>query len=224
MAATPLDAADLSALARMGCATVYEAAGREGLVDLPFLQLHSGTTIAGPARTVRCGQGDNLMVHAAIPALEPGEVLVVAMPQPRPVALVGDLLVTQMAARGAAGLVLNGAVRDVATLRAMELPVWAPFVRVRGATRAAVGAVGDPVEIGGTTVATGDVVVADADGVVVVGAARVGEVRRRAAAREEQEQDKRAQFQRGVTSFDLYGLDAAHPALGAPDATDGGDA
>jgi len=217
----PVAPATVAALVRMGAATVYEAAGRTGLIDLPFHQIGPAGAVAGPARTVACGQGDNLMVHAAIPALREGEVLVVAMPDPQPVALVGDLLVTQMLARGAAGLVLNGAVRDVAALRQLGLPIWTSFVRVRGAERQVVGRVGGPVDIGGATVTTGDIVVADADGVVVVDATRVGQVLEAAEDRERGEHDKRAQFEEGVMSFELYRLAERWPELRGPATTSG---
>lgn len=208
-----VDAATLGALSRLGTATVYEACGRDGLIDLPLRSVVPGAAVAGPARTVSCPQGDNLTVHAAIPWLHAGEVLVIAMPEPEPVALAGDLLVTQMIAHGAAGVVLNGAVRDSAALRQLGLPIWAPFVRVRGAQRRAGGTIGDPIEIGGATVRNGDVIVADADGAVAVPADRVTDVLDAALQREREEQDKQAQFARGVMSFELYGLDRDWPHL-----------
>ena len=104
---------------------------------------------AGPARTVRCGQGDNLMVHAAIAGCEPGDILVLTMPEPAPVALLGDLLATQAKARGVAALLVDAAVRDLEELRELGLPIWARWVRVRGATKPAVGALDEPVEVGG---------------------------------------------------------------------------
>ena len=61
-------------LARLGAATVYEASGRRGLIDADLIQLVPGSRACGPARTVRCGQGDNLMVHAAMARTEPGEL------------------------------------------------------------------------------------------------------------------------------------------------------
>ena len=82
-------------LAALGSATVYEAGGRRGYVDADLVQVLPGSRAAGPARTVRCGQDDNLMVHAVMERIEPGEVLVLTMPQPRAVALLGDLLATQ---------------------------------------------------------------------------------------------------------------------------------
>ncbi|MBX6341823.1 MAG: dimethylmenaquinone methyltransferase, partial [Thermomicrobiaceae bacterium] len=118
------------ALAELGVATVYEAAGRQGLVDIPLIRVTPGARACGPALTVLCGQGDNLMVHAAMERVQPGAVMVVTMPEPEPVALVGELLALQAQTRGAAALLVDAAVRDVDTLARMGLPVWARFVRV----------------------------------------------------------------------------------------------
>ena len=87
-------------LARLGTATVHEAARRAAVVDVPLHRVVPGSRAAGPARTVRCGQGDNLMVHAAVAEAEHGEVLVLTMPEPTPVALIGELLATQATGRG----------------------------------------------------------------------------------------------------------------------------
>jgi 4-hydroxy-4-methyl-2-oxoglutarate aldolase len=112
-------------LARLGTATVYEAAGRKGLVDLDLHRIVPGSRAAGPARPILCGQADNLMVHAAIAHANPGDVLVLTMPVPRPVALVGDLLATQAKERGVAALLIDGSVRDVEELVEIGLPIWA---------------------------------------------------------------------------------------------------
>jgi len=193
-------------LRRLGTATVYEAAGRKGLVDLGFEQVIAGSRAAGPARTVRCGQGDNLMVHAAMERVEPGDVLVLTMPEPEPVALVGDLLATQAQRRGAAALLVDASVRDVEELRELGLPVWARWIRVRGAEKAAVGTIDEPVELGGAEIHPGDTVVLDADGVVVVRRERLEEVLAAARERAEREVSKRAKLSAGSLSYDLDGL------------------
>jgi 4-hydroxy-4-methyl-2-oxoglutarate aldolase len=197
-----------SELAAFGSATVYEAAGRQGLVDASFVQVLEGSRAAGPARTVRCGQDDNLMVHAVMASIEPGDVVVLTMPEPRPVALVGELLATQAVQRGAAALLVDASIRDLEELRGMGLPIWARWVRIRGATKTAVGAIGEPVTVGGCTIATGDAVVLDADGVAVVPAARIDEVLEASRARAEKERVKRAKLEAGELSYDLDGLRA----------------
>jgi len=195
-------------LARLGTATVHEAAARSPVVDVALIQIVSGSRAAGPARTVRCGQDDNLMVHAAIAEAQAGEVLVLTMPEPAPVALVGDLLATQAKTRGVAALLVDAAVRDVEELRELRLPIWARYVRVRGADKRIPGTIGDTVEVGGATIRQGDVVVLDADGAVVVDPARVAEVLAAAREREERERVKRAKLQAGALSYDLDGLRA----------------
>ena len=136
-------------LAALGSATVYEAGGRRGYVDADLVQVIPGSRVCGPARTVLCGQDDNLMVHAAMGVVRPGEVLVLTMPEPRPVAMVGDLLATQAKAHGAAGLLVDASIRDLAELTEMGLPIWARWVRVRGADKTAAGEIGVPVQVGG---------------------------------------------------------------------------
>jgi 4-hydroxy-4-methyl-2-oxoglutarate aldolase len=187
---------------------VHEAAARAPVVDLPLIQVVPGSRAAGPARTVRCGQDDNLMVHAAIAEAEPGEVLVLTMPEPAPVALLGELLATQALGRGVAAVLVDGAVRDVEELRELGLPVWARYVRVSGADKKAPGAIGEPVTVGGATIRQGDVVVLDADGAVVVERERVDEVLTAARGRAERERAKRAKLEAGQLSYDLDGLRA----------------
>jgi len=193
-------------LARLGSATVYEAGGRRGYVDADLIQVVPGSRAAGPARTVRCGQDDNLMVHAVMADVQPGEVIVLSMPEPRPVALVGELLATQAQAHGAAAMLIDASVRDVEELVELGLPIWARWVRVRGADKDAAGAIGEPVQVGGATIRQGDVVVLDADGAAVVERERVADVLQAARARAERELVKRARLAAGALSFELDGL------------------
>ena len=198
----------MSELAELGTATVYEASGREGLIDADLHQLIPGSRAAGPARTVRCGQGDNLMVHAVMDRAQPGDVLVLTLPEPEPVALVGDLLVTQAKGRGVAALLVDAAVRDTEDLRELGVPIWARWIRVKGAVKTEVGEIDVPVEVGGATIRPGDTVVLDADGAVVVRAERVDEVLAASRKRLENERVKRERLQSGQLSYDLDNLRA----------------
>jgi 4-hydroxy-4-methyl-2-oxoglutarate aldolase len=193
-------------LAGLGSATVYEAGGRRGYVDADLIQIVPGSRVAGPARTVICGQDDNLMVHAAMAAVQAGEVLVLTMPEPRPVALVGDLLATQAKAQGAAAILVDASVRDVEELAELGLPIWARWVRVKGAGKEGVGSIGDEVTVGGARIRTGDILVLDADGVAVVESERVDEVLEASRERLERERVKREKLQAGELSYDLDGL------------------
>jgi 4-hydroxy-4-methyl-2-oxoglutarate aldolase len=193
-------------LAELGSATVYEAGGRRGYVDADLIQVIPGSRAAGPARTVRCGQDDNLMVHAAMAAVQPGDVLVLTMPEPRPIALMGDLLATQAKVHGAVAVLIDASVRDVEEIAELGLPVWARWVRVAGARKDVAGSIGEPVTVGGATIRHGDVLVLDVDGVAVVETERVDEVLKASRERLESERVKRAKLADGALSFDLDGL------------------
>jgi 4-hydroxy-4-methyl-2-oxoglutarate aldolase len=198
----------LAELARLGSATVYEAGGRGGYVDADLYQAVPGSRAAGPARTVLCAQDDNLMVHAVMPEVQPGDVIVLSMPQPRPVALVGDLLATQAQVAGAAAILVDASIRDTEELAQMGLPIWSRYVRVKGALKDTAGALNLPVTVGGALINPGDVLVLDADGVAVVPADSVGQVLAASLAREQKEAEKRAKLQSGLNSYDLDGLRA----------------
>jgi 4-hydroxy-4-methyl-2-oxoglutarate aldolase len=193
-------------LADLGSATVYEAGGRGRYVEADLIQLLPGTSAAGPARTVLCGQDDNLMVHAAMAELQPGEVLVLTMPDPSPVALVGDLLATQALAHGAAAILADAAVRDVDELAELGLPIWARWVRIQGAGKDVPGVIGGPVTVGGATINQGDILVLDADGVAIVEPERVDDVLEASRQREQRERIKRLKLKAGELSYDLDGL------------------
>jgi 4-hydroxy-4-methyl-2-oxoglutarate aldolase len=195
-------------LAALGPATVYEAGGRRGYVEADLIQVVPGSRAAGPARTVLCGQDDNLMAHAVMADLKPGEVIVLTMPEPRPVALIGELLATQAKAHGAAALLVDAAVRDIAELGALGLPIWARWVRVRGADKDAPGSIGEPVRVGVAEIRQGDAVVLDADGAAVVERERIDEVLAASRERARKEDRKREQLAAGALSYDLDGLRA----------------
>jgi 4-hydroxy-4-methyl-2-oxoglutarate aldolase len=197
---------DYAAFARLGVATVHEAAGRVGVVDVPLVQLVAGSRVAGPARTALCAPGDNTMVHAGVAHATAGDVLVLTSREPAPVALLGELLATQALARGVAGILVDGAVRDVEELVAIGLPVWARFVRAQGATKGEVGGLDVPVVVGGTTIEPGDVVVMDCDGAMALPRARAGEVLPLALERAERERAMRERYAAGELSYDVNGL------------------
>lgn len=197
---------DIIRLSELGVATVYEASGRDGLIDIALIQLVPESRVAGPARTALCGQDDNLMVHAVIEHIQPGEVLVLSMPEPAPVALVGELLATQAKVRGAAGILVDASVRDVSELIELGLPIWSHFIRVRGATKQKIGELNGTVTVGGTDIAPGDIVVMDVDGGVRVKGERAEEVLKASEERLAREAALRKQLLAGQMSYDLHGL------------------
>ena len=197
---------DYDAFARLGVATVHEAAGRIGVIDVPLTQLVPGSRVAGPARIALCAAGDNSMVHAAVAHASPGDILVLTSVEPAPVALIGELLATQAQVRGVAGILVDGATRDLDELVAMGLPIWTRFVRAQGATKGEVGKVDVPVVIGGAEIRPGDLVVMDCDGAMALPLERVGEVLPLAIERAEREAAMRQRYAAGELSYDLNGL------------------
>jgi 4-hydroxy-4-methyl-2-oxoglutarate aldolase len=198
---------DYAALARLGVATIHEAAGRVGIIDVPLAQVVPGSRVAGPARIARCAATDNSMVHAVIAHAERGDILVLTSSSTADtVALVGELLATQARTRGVAGILVDGAVRDLDDLVALGLPIWTRFVRAQGATKGAVGELDVPVVIGGTEIQPGDLIVLDCDGAMALPNERVAEVLPLARERAEREAALRERYAAGELSYDLNGL------------------
>ncbi|HUI36912.1 MAG TPA: 4-carboxy-4-hydroxy-2-oxoadipate aldolase/oxaloacetate decarboxylase [Gaiellaceae bacterium] len=199
---------DYAAIAALGVATVHEAAGRVGIVDVPLIRVVPGSRVAGPARTALCEPGDNTMVHAAVTHARPGDVLVLTSTEPAPVALVGELLATQAQRQGVAGVLVDGAIRDLDELAELGLPIWTRHVRAQGATKGQVGKLDVPVVVGRVEIRPGDLVVLDGDGALVLPAERLDEVLPLAVERTERETAMRRRYQDGELSYDLQGLRA----------------
>lgn len=204
-----------------GVSTVYEAAGRRGLLPTRLRPVLGGTAIAGPAITVSLPPDDNLMVHAAIECCEPGDILLVVPTAPSACAMIGELLATSLAARGVTGIIVDAGVRDVAALRAMGVQAWSSLVTPSGTTKSKPGSVNVPVRVGDVVIAPGDILVADDDGVVAVASAVSAEVLEAAQRRLAAEDEKRRLFAAGVLGVDLYGLREVLAKLGVQAGDDG---
>lgn len=165
---TRVDEATLAACADLPASILADVCGRRGALDGRIVAIQAGKHLCGTAFTVEVRPGDNLMIHAALILARPGDVLVIDGKASATSALMGELMCAHAQKAGLAGVVIDGAVRDVDALRNGSLPVYACAVNANGPTRTQGGRIGYPVSVGGVTVEPGDLIVGDDDGVVVV--------------------------------------------------------
>jgi 4-hydroxy-4-methyl-2-oxoglutarate aldolase len=165
----------VSEAAKLPAAILADVYGRRGTVSGRVAALSPTMKVAGPALTVEVRPGDNLMIHAALAIARPGDVIIVDGKGDQTCALIGEIMVSQAIALGVAGMVLDAAVRDVEALRAKGFPVFSFGFNPCGPTKRVSGRVNYPISVGGITVSPGDLVVGDADGVVVIERERVAE-------------------------------------------------
>jgi len=200
------DPADIRRLGAAGVATVHEAQGQRGLLRPYIRPIFPAARVAGSAVTVLCGAGDNLMIHAAIAVVRPGDVLVVATLPESDHGMFGDLLAESCVAHGVSGLVIDAGVRDTAEIAALGFPVWSKAVSAQGTSKTIAGSVNLPIVCAGAAVSPGDVIVGDADGVVVVPRESARTTADAADARLEKEARTRSRLRAGELGLDIYGL------------------
>lgn len=210
-------AADIVARSReVTIADIHEAMGPQGR---PALMSHrmrprqDGKKIAGPAVTAFCWPGDNLMMHRALYLAQPGDVLVVVCQAELSGAQWGDMATRYALKKGLAGVVVQGAARDVDQVRALGFPVWSTHVSPIHPDKSGHGFVNAPVVCEGVNVCPGDLVVADGDGVIVVPRAEAARVIAGAEAKMRKEDETALKVQAGGAVWDLSGAAAIYAKM-----------
>ena len=206
--------ADLRArLAAIETSCLCDARAGIRVLDPAVRPVAPGLKMSGPAFTVSC-RHDFLAVLEALREAQPGEVLVVDAGAER-VAVAGELFATEAKRKGLAGIVVDGAVRDVATIRALGLPVYARSICPEAGTVTALVSFGESVQCGGVPIAPGDVIVGDDDGIVVLTEAELDELLPIAERIQARESEALARMAAGQSLFDLTNLDEHLASLSA---------
>jgi regulator of RNase E activity RraA len=188
----------LSAFGNASSAQIADSMSRLGGMDAGIRPVWPSPRIIGPAVTAWCHSGDNLMLHKALSLAEPGDILVVNTQGNLSNSGFGELLASSAVKIGVRGVVIDGTVRDVEALENLRLPVFARGVCANGCNKDGAGEVGSAIACGGVAVRSGDVIIADRDGVTVVALEDAAEVARLAAAQVEREEKRKAEIEKGV--------------------------
>jgi 4-hydroxy-4-methyl-2-oxoglutarate aldolase len=188
-------------------ATLYEASGRTGMVDPAIRPAWRGARVCGPAVTVECPPGDNLMLHVAVAHARPGVVIVAAVGGYLQAGAWGEILTEAARARSLAGLVIDGAVRDIDAIEASGFPVFSRGLAIGSCTKERRGKLDVPIQFGGAPVRPGDLVFGNADGLVIVEHDRIDAVYQAAAGRRRKELEIITKLREGCTTMELLGLE-----------------
>lgn len=193
-------------MTEIGSATLVSAGGERVEVIVGLEPVFPSARAIGPALTVRSAPADSLAIHHAVAVAKRGDVIVLGVDGERAVAHCGELIARAALARGVAGIVVDGAIRDHAAIVALGLPVFHLGCSPRGPGKSGPGELGVPVELAGVTVHAGDLVCADADGVAVVPRAHADEIVAAAEALEAREREVVEAIDRGQTTVEILGL------------------
>lgn len=187
-------------------ATIHEAQDRIGALDPAIKPVKPGLTVCGPAFTVSCTPGDNMMLIAAIGCARPGDVLVVSAGGLREQGGFGEVLATACMSRGIAGLIIDAGVRDGAAIRKIGFPVFSTGLAMFGTVKETVGYVNHPVVVGGVAIAPGDILSGDDDGVVHLKREDITSVCKMGQEREAKEDGMMRSLRDGGDILELSGM------------------
>ena len=197
----------LNAASKISAATMHEAAGKIGALPSFLKPISLGMKICGRAYPVKGPSGCNLWLHRAIAKADRGDVLVADIGENKEFGYWGDIMGTGSMARGIAGLVIDGCVRDQFELEEMGFPVFAAGLCIRGTDKKfeEPGSLGEPITIGNITINRGDLVLGDNDGIVIIPSAQVSDSIEKSVEREDKEDATKKRLREGETTMGIYG-------------------
>jgi 4-hydroxy-4-methyl-2-oxoglutarate aldolase len=207
-------ASEIEALAKFSPATIHEAQGRRGALSSRIKPVDYRMKLCGPAFTVRCAPRDNIMLQLAINYAQPGDIVVVSAGEYEEAGSFGDVLANACLAKGIGGLVTDSGVRDTLQLRELGFPVFSLSVSIKGTVKETLTSTNDPVVVGGELIHPGDIIVGDADGLVVIRRDEAAEIARLSQAREEAEAEYITAYKAGKSVIEVSKLEPILEAKG----------
>ena len=200
------DPAVLAQACTLGTSTLFEASGvSTSAVDSNIRTVWAGASVAGPAYPLECSPGDNLAIHIAMEKVPRASILVIST-QGFVAGYWGEVLTVAAEAAGVVGMVIDGGVRDIAAITKRRFPVFTRGISMRGTIKASAPSVGQAIRFAGTPVETGDLVVADDDGVLVIPAAKVEYTLAQGQIRSDKEAKMMEALAQGKSTLELMGL------------------
>ena len=197
----------------LSSATIHEASGRKGFIDSKIKPLKKGLKLCGTAFTVQTAPGDNLMLHKALEISKKSDVIVATVGAAYDYGYWGDLMATQALVKGLEGLAIDGCVRDSEDIISKGFVVFCRGTCIRGTDKKTLGLINYPINFGGATVNSGDLIFGDDDGMVVIRYEECEDVLKKSLERIEKEKIKAQELKEGITSVKYNKLDEVFKSL-----------
>jgi 4-hydroxy-4-methyl-2-oxoglutarate aldolase len=198
---------EIEQFSKLPTGNICDANNKSGNMDFQIKPIDKNSKLAGPAVTVRCNPGDNLILHQAIYKAEPGSVLVIDSHGYTGAGAMGEIMATACQARGIAGIVIDGTCRDANDIEELGFPFFCRGFNPGGTVKESWGTINETIQCGGVVVNPGDIIVGDVDGVVVVSKDKASEVLSKAKAIAEKETKVKEMLRQGKTTLEIYGFD-----------------
>jgi 4-hydroxy-4-methyl-2-oxoglutarate aldolase len=204
----------INAFRQYASATIHEASGRKGYIDYRIKPITRGMKICGPAFTVQCAPGDNMMLHKALERAQAGDVLVTSVGCVEDYGYFGDLMATSALARKLEGLVIEGCIRDSVGIIESGFPVFSTGFCIRGTRKGAIGLINYPMVFGGMMINPGDLIVGDDDGLVAIRLEECESILQKTEERVAKEVEKAKVLGTGISSVEYNKFDILFETAG----------